>query len=67
MDWRLRSMRRPAINEPGHAHELTFTCYRRFEFLKAERTCAWLAEAIEQARREQDFALWAYVFMMDHS
>jgi putative transposase len=66
MDWRLRSMRRPALNEPGHAHELTFSCCRRFAFLKAERTCQWLADAIDEARREWDFALWAYVFMPEH-
>jgi putative transposase len=31
-----------------------------------ERTCMWLAEAIEAARREFDFSLWAYVFMPEH-
>jgi len=66
MDWRKRSQRRPAINEPGHAHAFTFTCYRRFQFLKAERTCQWLAEAIDAARKDYDFALWAYVFMPEH-
>ena len=34
------------FNEPGHAHELTFRCYRRFPFFKAERTCPWLAGAV---------------------
>ena len=24
---------------PGHAHELTFSCYHRYRFLAAERTC----------------------------
>src|SRR6266403_851024 len=52
MDWRLRSMRRPTVNEPGHAHELTFCCFRRFAFLKAERVCEWLAEAINEARAD---------------
>jgi putative transposase len=66
MDWRVRQMRRPAINEPGHAHELTFCCFHRYAFLKAERTCQWLADAVEKARIELDFALWAYVFMPDH-
>jgi putative transposase len=66
MDWRLRSMRRPAVNESGHAHELTFSCFRRYTFLKAERTCQWLADAIDQARAEWEFALWAYVFMPEH-
>ena len=38
MDWRLRSLRRPTVNEPGHAHALTFSCFYRFPFLQAERT-----------------------------
>jgi putative transposase len=59
-------MRRPAVNEPGQAHELTFCCFRRYAFLKAERTCQWLAEAIDEARKELEFSLWAYVFMPEH-
>ena len=55
------------INAPRHAHELTFSCYRGYPFLKAERTCRWLAESIDAARREHDFALWAYVFMPNHA
>jgi putative transposase len=66
MDWQLRSMRRPAINESGHAHELTFCCFRRYAFLKAERTCQWLADAIHTARIELEFHLCSYVFMPDH-
>lgn len=57
---------RRSFNAPSHAHELTFTCYRRYPFLKAERTCSWLAEAINAARIRHDFALWAFVFMPDH-
>jgi putative transposase len=59
-------MRRPTVNVPGHAHELTFSCFHRFAFLKAEHTCQWLADAIDEARVEMDFALWAYVFMPEH-
>jgi putative transposase len=55
------------INEAGHAHALTFSCYRRFTFLSAERTCAWLADAIEAAREAKQFAVWAYVFMPEHA
>jgi len=55
------------INEPGHAHELTFSCYRRFPFLKADRTCQWLAEAIDDARKKHTFLVWDYVFMLDHA
>jgi putative transposase len=67
MDWRIRDGRRKAFNTPGHAHELTFSCYRRFQFLTAERTCKWLADAIAHARLKHDFALWAYVFMPEHA
>lgn len=55
------------INEPGHAHELTFSCYHRYKFLKSERTCQWLADAIDKSRTEFSFWLWAYVFMPDHA
>jgi len=58
--------KRRAYNEPGHAHELTFSCYRKYKLLAAERTCLWLAESIETTRAEWDFDLWAYVFMTDH-
>ncbi len=53
-------------NDPGHAHELTCSCYNGFKFLKAERTCQWLAEAIAVARAVHNFDLWAYVFMPEH-
>jgi putative transposase len=66
MDHVSRSSRRHPCNEPGHAHELTFTCYQRHHFLAAERTCLWLAESITDARSKLDFALWAYVFMPEH-
>ncbi len=55
--------KRRSDNDPGHAHELTFSCYRRYEFLRAERTCLWLVEAIQEARAELELDLWAYVFM----
>lgn len=34
--------------------------------MQAERTCKWLAEAIEDARAELEFDLWAYVLMPEH-
>ena len=66
MHWRHRRMRRPAANEPGHVHELTFSCFRGINFLRAERTCQWLADAINAAREKHNFSLWAYVFMPNH-
>jgi putative transposase len=46
---------------------LTFSCYRRFPFLTAERTRCWLADAIETARIKFEFDVWAFVFMPEHA
>ena len=53
-------------NIPGHAHELTFSCYRNHKFLLSDRTCQWLIESIESAREKHNFSLWAFVFMPEH-
>jgi len=53
-------------NEPGHAHELTFSCYHGFKFLQAERTCEWLRDSLNAARTAFKFDLWAFVFMPEH-
>lgn len=58
---------RKNFNEPGHAHELTFSCYRRYPFLARERVCRWLIDAVQSARKTLDFDLWAWVFMPDHA
>jgi putative transposase len=54
------------INEAGHAHELTFSCYRRLPLLSRDGTRQWLVEAIEKARDQLRFDLWAYVIMPEH-
>jgi putative transposase len=51
---------------PGHAHYLTFSCFRRQAFLKGNTACRWVAESVRQARRKSPFDLWAYVFMPEH-
>ncbi|HNY80431.1 MAG: transposase [Sedimentisphaerales bacterium] len=53
-------------NTPGQAHALTFSCYCNRPFLSKQRTCEWLVQAIDAARRRHAFDLWAYVFMPDH-
>jgi putative transposase len=59
-------MLRRTFNEPGHAHELTFSCFRRYRFLSRDRTRNWLADSINAARAEHQFDLWAWVFMPEH-
>jgi putative transposase len=60
------SKRCKRYNIPGHAHELTFSCYRNRSFLSSTRICDWLVESIKRARNKHDFSLWSYVFMPDH-
>jgi putative transposase len=54
------------INEKGHAHSLTFSCFRRQPFLARDRVRRWVIDAIELARRKHDLDIWAYVIMPEH-
>jgi REP-associated tyrosine transposase len=54
-------------NDPGHAHALTFSCYRRQPFLSKDGSRRWLIEAIERARVKHGFHIWAYVVMPEHA
>ncbi|ADB15620.1 protein of unknown function DUF1568 [Pirellula staleyi DSM 6068] len=59
-------MHRKSYNDPGHAHELTFGCYRGYAFLSRDRVCQWLADSISDARSKLGMSLWDYVFMPNH-
>ena len=58
--------RRKNYNEPGHAHELTFSCYHGHPFLQTDRCCEWLVDAIDGVRQELAIDVWAFVFMPEH-
>jgi putative transposase len=51
---------------PGHAHELTFSCYRNRAFLRDEEACIFLPGAVNMARAKHSLKVWAYVFMPGH-
>ncbi len=53
-------------NVPGHAHELTFTCFRALPLLSRDRTRGWMVDAVGRARMRYAFDLWAYVIMPEH-
>jgi putative transposase len=53
-------------NIPGHAHELTFSCYDNRAFLLQKRFCGYLVDSIVSSRQKHQFDLWAYVFMPNH-
>jgi putative transposase len=54
-------------NDPGHAHALTFSCYRRQAFLSKDGSRRWLIDAINDARDQHRFHVWAYVIMPEHA
>ena len=53
-------------NDSGHAHSLTFSCFRRQPLLAGDRSRQWMLDGIEQARTEHQFHVWAYVVMPEH-
>ena len=57
---------RKADNTSGDAHELTFSCHRGLPLLSKDRTCQWMADAINKFSRRDNYEVWAYVFMPNH-
>ena len=51
---------------PGHAHFLTFSCYRRLPLLASDDSCSVLADCVRKACSAHDCDVWAYVFMPEH-
>ena len=51
---------------PGHAHELTFSCYNQHPFFANPEYCDELIRSIGSARKKHQFDLWAYVIMPGH-
>jgi len=54
------------VNSPGHAHLLTFSCYRRLPLLSNDLFRSILARGLDAALEGQDFMLLAFVFMPEH-
>jgi len=54
------------FNDAGHAHELTFSCFKRQPLLDKNRSRLWMIDAIARARELHRFHLWAYVIMPEH-
>ena len=53
------------FNEPGHAHFITFSRFRRQSFLSNDRAGGWLVDALDRAREKYRFHVWAYVIMAE--
>jgi putative transposase len=57
------ALRRQVIEEAGHAHELTFSCYRRLPLLKNDNFKTLFLKSLDRARKKHNFMVWAYVIM----
>ena len=58
--------RRKVFDEQGHAHLLTFTCYKRRRFFSNDAACKLFLECLDAARKRHGFQVWAYVVMPEH-
>jgi len=54
------------FNEPGHFHELTFSCYKRLPLLTNETWLCMLTDSIDLAMRRHGYFLIAFVYMPEH-
>jgi putative transposase len=54
------------FDEPGHCHELTFSCFHKMPLLTNDVWREMLGRSIDQAIASHRFALAAFVFMPDH-
>jgi putative transposase len=54
------------FDDPGHAHELTFSCYHGLPLLASEHACALLAREIDRAVARHRFCVVGFVFMPEH-
>ena len=53
-------------DDSGHAHHLTFSCFKQRPFLKDDWACKILAKVILRTKERCDLHIWAYVFMPEH-
>lgn len=53
-------------DEPGHAHELTFSCYERWPLLNRDDFKRVLSGSVNAACEGHDFDLVSFVFMPEH-
>ncbi|GAB4140540.1 MAG: transposase [Planctomycetaceae bacterium] len=54
------------FHEPGHLHELTFSCYQQKPLLVDESWREMLAESVDRAMTRHGYRLIAFVFMPEH-
>ncbi|NLD93818.1 MAG: hypothetical protein GX639_14270 [Fibrobacter sp.] len=53
-------------NTSGHAHELTYSCYRRSPYFNDPLACRLFLDSVRRAQIKFNFHLWAYIIMPNH-
>lgn len=54
------------LQHTGHAHFITFTCYRRMRHLTDDKACAAVLRALENTRRRYGLRVYGFVLMPEH-
>jgi len=60
------SKRRRRFDGDCAPRELTFSCYKGYQFLARDRVRSWFVEAVQKIRQEWPVDLWAWVVMPEH-
>jgi putative transposase len=60
------SKRRRRFDGDMAPRELTFSCYKGYQFLARDRVRIWFVEALQKVRQERPVDLWAWVLMPEH-
>jgi len=54
------------LQQTGHAHFITFTCYRRLTHLTDTHSCSVVLRALENTRRRYGLRVYGFVLMPEH-
>jgi len=54
------------LQQTGHSHFITFTCYRRLEHLANSHACSVVLRALENTRKRYGLRVFAFVLMPEH-
>jgi len=54
------------LQQTGHSHFITFTCYRRMEHLTSSHACSAVLRALENTRKRYELRVYGFVLMPEH-
>jgi putative transposase len=54
------------LQQTGHSHFITFTCYRRREHLTSSHACSAVLHALENTRQRYELRVYGFVLMPEH-